>query len=71
MKLINHIKRWNAWRKHCLNGKMYKVLVLIGLLKSPTLALTLTEEECQQLRQAFDRACNSTVEQFNNFENNC
>ena len=31
MKLINHIRMWNHWRKRCLNGPVHKVLVLFGL----------------------------------------
>ena len=37
--MIRHIKVWNAWRKRNLNGKLHKVLVLLGLIKSPTLEL--------------------------------
>ncbi len=35
-KVIKHIKAWNIWRKRSLDGKMYKVLVLLGLCHSPT-----------------------------------
>ena len=36
-KIILHIKIWNQWRKNNLNSKLYKFLVLIGWLKSPTM----------------------------------
>lgn len=36
MSLINHIRLWNRWRKHCANSVLYKVLVLMGLMRSPT-----------------------------------
>ena len=36
-RIILHIRLWNEWRKHCLNSRWYKFLVLIGLVKSPTL----------------------------------
>lgn len=34
--MIKHIKKWNNWRKHNTDCPMYKFLVLIGLLESPT-----------------------------------
>jgi hypothetical protein len=45
MKIIKHIRRWNLWRKYCLNSPTYKLFVLLGLKKSATLALTLLPEE--------------------------
>ncbi len=45
MEIIKHIRRWNLWRKHCLNPFTYKLVVLLGLEKSATLALTLLPEE--------------------------
>lgn len=36
-KIILHLKVWNHWRKHSLNSKLYKFLVLIGWTKSPTM----------------------------------
>lgn len=44
---IKHFKKWNQWRKHCLNGVLYKFLVLLGITKSPTFALFLTDDECE------------------------
>lgn len=46
MKMLNHIRRWNIWRKRNLNGPIYKILVLFGVTKSPTMAsVWLPEEE--------------------------
>ena len=45
MKLINHIKRWNKWRKGNLNHPLYKFLVLTGWFKSPTMCLITLEDE--------------------------
>ena len=45
MKIIEHIRRWNLWRKYCLNSPTYKLFVLLGLEKSKTLALTLLPDE--------------------------
>lgn len=33
-----HISMWNEWRKHNTNSKFHKLLVLLGLRHSPTLA---------------------------------
>lgn len=35
-KLLNHIKRWNSWRKCNTNAWWYKILVLLGICRSPT-----------------------------------
>lgn len=43
-KLINHIRRWNIWRKHCLNSNFHKILVLFGVIKSPTMNIMLLPE---------------------------
>lgn len=37
--MINHIRQWNKWRKGCLNGKFYKLLVLLKIIRSPTFEL--------------------------------
>ena len=34
--MIKHIKVWNIWRKKSLNRKGYKLLILLGILRSPT-----------------------------------
>lgn len=44
-KLFRHIKRWNRWRKHCLNGKLHKALVLLSITKSPTMPFFLLPDE--------------------------
>ena len=33
---MNHIRKWNKWRKHNLNSGFYKLLVLLKIVKSPT-----------------------------------
>ena len=48
MKMIRHIKRWNKWRKNNLNGKFYKFLVLIGIIKSPTMQMMIFFEEVEK-----------------------
>lgn len=49
-KLINHIRRWNIWRKHCLNGPVHKLLVLFGVVKSSTMFYCLLPEEEEALK---------------------
>lgn len=44
-KLIKHIRRWNLWRKNCMNSKLHKILVLFGVIKSPTMATIFLPEE--------------------------
>ena len=34
--MIKHIKRWNKWRKYNDNSPFHKILVLLGLVKSPS-----------------------------------
>lgn len=50
-RITNHLKRWNKWRKHSLNSPIYKFLVLIGVVRSPTLSLTLTDEEIRKYQE--------------------
>lgn len=44
-KIIKHIKKWNKWRKHCLNSPFHKFLVLIGMIHSPSMLFTVLPEE--------------------------
>ena len=30
---------WKEWQKYCKNGRLYKLAVLFGLIKSPTFGL--------------------------------
>lgn len=43
--MLDHIRRWNIWRKNCLNGPIYKILVLFGVIKSPTMILVMLPKE--------------------------
>lgn len=38
-KLIKHIRKWNHWKKHNANSWLYKLGVLFGFRKSPTMDL--------------------------------
>lgn len=39
MKLLDHIKIWNKWRKRNTNSQFYKFLVLVGFIHSPTMSV--------------------------------
>lgn len=51
--MIKHIRRWNIWRKRCLNGPIYKFLVLIGISKSPTMMFITLPEEWAKVEEVF------------------
>lgn len=54
--MINHIRRWNIWRKHCLNGSIHKMLVLFGVIHSPTFSYTLLPNETNEIVKEFQKA---------------
>lgn len=45
LRVIKHIRRWNYWRKNNSNGRLHKLLVLLGVIKSPTMVTVLLPEE--------------------------
>ena len=54
--MLDHIRRWNIWRKRCLNGPIHKILVLFGMIKSPTMILVMLPKEKQEMMDAFHRS---------------
>ena len=54
--MFDHIRRWNIWRKRCLNGPIHKILVLFGVIKSPTMILVMLPKEKQEMMDAFHRS---------------
>ena len=50
-RLIRHIRRWNIWRKRNINGPLHHILVLFGLVKSPTMAFMLLPEEIFDIKE--------------------
>jgi hypothetical protein len=52
-RLIEHIKRWNVWRKYNKNGITHKILVLFGIIKSPTFFNAWTSEEAKAFYDGF------------------
>ena len=53
--LSRHIRRWNYWRKRNVNGRLHHILVLLGVVKSPTFAFTLLPEEIDILDEQLDK----------------
>lgn len=51
--MLKHIRRWNIWRKRCLNGPIHKILVLFGVIKSPSMRLAMLPEEEKEITKAF------------------
>ncbi len=43
--MVTYIKRWYKWSKFCWNSKFYKLLVLLGFVKSPTFSMFCVMEE--------------------------
>lgn len=56
---LDHIRRWNIWRKRCLNGPIHKILVLFGVIESPTMVYILLPEEEEKLRKDLIKAFGS------------
>lgn len=48
-KKIVHFRRWNIWRKRSLDSKMHKLLVLFGIIKSPSMCFVLLPEEKEEI----------------------
>lgn len=63
--LIKHIRRWNLWRKGCMNSKLHKFLVLFGFTKSPTMATVLLPEEIKGRIYFIEEA----IDKLNMFKN--
>lgn len=56
-KVINHCIKWNEWRKHNLGSLLYKVLVLIGFIHSPTFEIYLTDAQVNEIIEEFKKVC--------------
>ena len=56
MSLINHIRRWNIWRKHNGNSWLHKLFVLFGIIHSPTMHMVWLPEEVDRYQKSIRRA---------------
>lgn len=54
-KLKKHFKKWNGWRKHSLNSKFHKLLVLFGIVKSPTFEYILQQKKSKKVLTKFSK----------------
>lgn len=59
--LIKHFRRWNIWRKYNRNGRLYKILVLFGVTKSPTMTTVLLPEEADDIFDSIIKDLTSTT----------
>lgn len=46
--MIKHLRRWNRWRKGSADSKIYKILVLFGLMRSPSMRFVFLQEEWKE-----------------------
>jgi len=60
--MIKHIKRWNRWRKSNGNSRLYKLMVLFGIVKSPTFCLAWSDKETKSFYKGFMEGLNSIKE---------
>lgn len=51
--MINHIKRWWYWQKNNRNSFFHKILVLLGIRKSPTFYQVWTPKEAEEFYKGF------------------
>ena len=61
--MLDHIKRWNKWRKFSEDSRIYKLGVLLGIAAPLSFELTLTDEEESEVRKSMERIkgkCEST-----------
>lgn len=55
-KICKRYKLWKNWCKHCSNGGLHKILVLFGIIHSPTFYCYVTcREEIDRLKKKIDR----------------
>ena len=43
--MVKKYKKWKDWQKRCINGWLYKFLVLIGFVHSPSFEAFKTHDE--------------------------
>lgn len=45
--MLLRLKVWKHWNKKCVNGKLYKFLVLLGIVHSPTFYCNYMAAKCK------------------------
>ena len=58
-----YIRRWNRWRKFAAHSFLYQLLVLLGVIISPTFECARTDEEISQaILDGFEKGLNARCE---------
>ncbi len=52
--MMKHIKKWNEWRRYNCNSFIYKLFVLLGIVKSPTFECFHTQDEWKEFAEGFE-----------------
>lgn len=60
IKLLNHIKLWNGWRKHNINSKFHKFMVLLGR-QSPTFEVYKSNDYFQNFCIEYKATCSENL----------
>jgi len=45
------VQKWKTWRKHNRNSRVYQLLVLFKIIRSPTLELQLSDKQAEELKK--------------------
>lgn len=46
---MQHLRLWNEWRKHNINSKIHKILVLLKVRHSPTFEMFCTSKNISSM----------------------
>lgn len=60
VKLFDHIRLWNGWRKHSINSKFYKFMVLLGYT-SPTFEVYKCSDYFRNFCKEYEAKCHETL----------
>ena len=66
-----HYQQWNRWQKHCQNSRFHKILVLLGLRRSPSFEMMkvgeIVAENTASIFGKISKASNSATQSFQEF----
>lgn len=52
--MIEWAQKWKTWKKHNRNSIVYQLLVLIKIIRSPTLELQLSDKQIEELKKVIN-----------------